>query len=106
MFSVASKNTNINPTRLANNVAYEEAHRWIGCRLILHKALLTFKPGTRCVVMCVVDFGDGPLLWVVTDDEQQNEVDQLELSCISDYFRRQKTESLIQSVSEVPFVHC
>ena len=106
MLSIASKNTETNAIRQVNTVAYEEARLWIGRRLILRKPLLGFEPGKRCMVMCVVDFGDEPLLWIVTDDKQQIEVDQLELSCVSDYFRLQQTESIIQAGSEVPFVHC
>ncbi len=106
MLSIASKDTDTNTIRRANTVAYEEARLWIGRRLILRKPLLGFEPGKRCVVMCVVDFGDEPLLWIVTDDKHQIEVDQLELSCISDYFRQQQTESLTRAGSEAPLFHC
>lgn len=94
MLSIASKDTDINGTRRAKTVAYEDARHWIGHRLILRKPLLEFEPGTLCIVMCVVDFGDGPLLWIVTDDKQHIEVDQLELSCVSNYFQQQHTETL------------
>jgi len=67
-------------------VTHEEARIWIGCQLILKKSLLGYEPGMVCTVMCVVDFGDGPLLWIVTDDKQSTEVDQIEVSCVADYF--------------------
>lgn len=91
MLSIASRTTDVNATRRANTVTYEAARFWIGRRLVLRKPLLEFEPGVLCVVMCVVDFGDGPLLWIVTGDKQHIEVDQLELSCVSDYFRLQQT---------------
>ena len=94
MLSITSRTTNVNGTYRANTVSFEEARKWIGRRLILKKPLLEFLPDTLCVVMCVVDFGDGPLLWIVTDDKLSIDVDQLELSTISDYFRLIQSETL------------
>ncbi len=92
MLSVANRITDVNAPLTVITVTYEDARLWIGRRLVLRKPLLGFKPGMPCVVMCVVDFGDGPLLWIVTDDNQQVEVDQMEVSCISDYFQLHQTE--------------
>ena len=70
-----------------NTVSLDEAKTWIGRRLTLRKPLLGFQPGTRCIVMCVVDFGDGILLWIKTDDVSANDVEQMELPLVSEYFR-------------------
>ena len=75
-----------NTHRQLGNVSLAEAKTWIGRVLLLKKKWLEFKPGTRCRVMCVVDFGDGLLLWLVTDDEHSREVDQVELSVLHDIF--------------------
>ena len=69
------------------NVSLEEAKEWIGLRLILLKPWLGFRPGTLCRVMCLVDFGDGLLLWITTDDEQCREIDQLDISSIPPLFK-------------------
>ena len=69
-----------------DNVALAEAKTWIGRVLLLKNNWLGFKPGMRCRVMCVVDFGDGLLLWVITDDEHSREVDQVEFSFLDDLF--------------------
>lgn len=91
MLSISSKNTK-NTRQLITNT-YDEAQSWIGRRLILRRPLLEHMPGTPCIVMCVVDFGDGPLLWIVTDDKQAIEVDQFELSRVSYYFQQRKPEA-------------
>jgi hypothetical protein len=65
----------------------EEARRWIGRSLVLCKPLLGFDAGTRCVVMCLVDFGDGLLLWVTTDDKYAVDIDQVSLQDLQEYFR-------------------
>lgn len=69
-----------------NNIVLTDAKNWIGRRMVLKSAWLGFAPGTRCRVMCVVDFGDGLLLWLVTDDEHVRDVDQLEISFIAKLF--------------------
>ncbi|HEX9583408.1 MAG TPA: hypothetical protein VGB36_02765 [Gammaproteobacteria bacterium] len=65
----------------------EEARSWIGRRLILRKPLLGFDPGTHCVVMCVIDFGDELLLWITTDDKRAEEVDQMNPGDIRTFFQ-------------------
>jgi hypothetical protein len=65
----------------------EEARCWIGRNLILRKPLLGFDAGTRCVVMCLVDFGDGWLLWVTTDDKHAVDIDQVSWQELQEYFR-------------------
>lgn len=93
MLTIASKNLDIDTNRRENLVTYEKARLWIGRRLILRKPLLSYAPGMPCVVMCVVDFGDGPLLWIVSDDNQAVEVVQLELSSVSEYFNQRIAEA-------------
>jgi len=105
MRSIASEDTDSDATRRENTVAYQDARDWIDRRLILRKPLLDFEPGMECVVMCVVDFGEGPLLWIMTDDKYHTEVGQLELSCVSDYFQQQQTETLNQTGREFSFFH-
>ena len=58
----------------------------IGRRIILRRLLSDYVPGTPCLIMCVVDFGDGPLLWVTTDDARVDDVDQFTADELSDYF--------------------
>ena len=77
----------LDPFRQENNTSLEETKEWIGRRLILLKPWLGFRPGTLCKVMCLVDFGDGLLLWIITDDEQCRDIDQLEVSSISALFK-------------------
>ena len=67
-------------------MSLEAARRWIGRRLVLVKPLLGFEAGTPCVVMCVVDFGDGLLLWVSTDDKRSLDVDQVSWKELEEYF--------------------
>ncbi len=74
-----------------NTVSLEQARSWIGCRLILRKPLLDCKPGLACIVMCVVDFGEGCLLWISTDDNRATEVDQMEIGEVLEYFRIAQT---------------
>jgi len=66
-----------------------EARRWIGRRLLLRDAFNGHPAGTRCVVMCVADFGEGLLLWVTTDDARLEEVDQVSLAEVHQRFRPQ-----------------
>lgn len=70
----------------ASSLSLEEARAWIGRRLVLRKPRLHFEPGTRCVVMCVVDFGDGLLLSVTTDGARAEEVDQLTVNELTAFF--------------------
>lgn len=70
----------------SNQVFLPEAKSWIGRVLLLRKKWLGFKAGTRCRVMCVVDFGDGLLLWITTDDEHSQEIDQVEVSALDECF--------------------
>ena len=70
----------------ARVLGLEEARAWIGRRLVLRRPLLGFAAGTRCAVMCVVDFGDGLLLWVRTDDRRLEDVDQLALEDLEEHF--------------------
>lgn len=67
-------------------LSLDEARAWIGRRLVLRRPLLGFAPGTPCAVMCVVDFGDGLLLWVRTDDRRLEDVDQLALADLEAHF--------------------
>ena len=78
---------NIAHTPADKSVSIEEARRWIGRRLVLRKPLLGFDAGTRCVVMCLVDFGDGLLLWVTTDDKHAADIDQISWQDLQEYFR-------------------
>lgn len=74
------------PASGSNDVSLEDAKRWIGRRLVLRKPLLGFAAGTPCVVMCIVDFGDGPLLWITTDDERCADIDQIGLRDLQEHF--------------------
>jgi len=67
-------------------LSLDEARAWIGRQLILLRPLLDFAAGTPCAVMCVVDFGDGLLLWVRTDDQRLDDVDQFELADLEAHF--------------------
>jgi len=82
-----------------NAVSLHEAKKWIGRRLVLRKSLLGFQPGTLCIVMCVVDFGDGILLWIKTDDVSANDVEQMELKLVAEYFQPVLSTTLDHSVS-------
>lgn len=63
-----------------------EAKAWIGRQLVLRKPWLGYNAGTACKVMCVVDFGDGLLLWIITDDEYSKDVDQVEIKFMNQLF--------------------
>lgn len=71
---------------VAKAVSLTEAKKWIGRRMILRQSWLGFAKGTLCRVMCVVDFGDGLLLWFVTDDDHARDIDQLDMAAISTIF--------------------
>lgn len=74
----------------------EDVRPWIGRRLALKKPLGEFGPGASCIIMCAVDFGEGLLLWVKTEDTALRDVGQFELTAISEYFipsRMTATES-------------
>lgn len=97
MSTAAFENMRSNTTFNSSIRNLDDAREWIGRRLTLRKNLLAFKPGRRCIVMCVVDFGDGPLLWIVTDDKHAIEVDQMELSCVANYFNLLQPDDLNQA---------
>ena len=84
-FSALNEPVNYTSIQL-DTVSIEAARTWIGCSLTLKKPLLGFEAGTRCVVMCVVDFGDGFLLWICTNERHSRDIDQLDISEITDYF--------------------
>ncbi len=81
-----SENSNANVVLKNQIVSIEEAKQWIGRRLILQAPWLGFTPGTRCFISCVVDFGDGPLLWITTDDAHSLDVDQLDIETVHELF--------------------
>lgn len=64
----------------------DDARAMIGRRLVLRRPLLEFETGTPCRVQCVVDFGDGLLLWVTTADERQADVDQIDADDLKTFF--------------------
>ncbi len=70
-----------------NTLTLDQARSWIGCRLVLRKPYLGFTPGLTCIVSCVVDFGEGCLLWVSSYDDPSVDVDQLNLNKILEYFQ-------------------
>lgn len=78
---------NIAHTPVYKSLTIDEARRWVGRSLVLCKPLLGFDAGTRCVVMCLVDFGDGLLLWVTTDDKYAVDIDQVSWQDLQEYFR-------------------
>ena len=67
--------------------AFCDAKFLIGRRLVLRRALRDYPAGTPCVVMCVVDFGDGPLVWVATDDVRVEDVDQFSVEELTQVFQ-------------------
>ena len=73
--------------RRSSTDSLEHARSWIGRRVVLRAPLLGFEPGLACIVMCVVDFGEGFLLWISTDDNQTREVGQLEIQRVLQYFQ-------------------
>ena len=69
-----------------STVTLEEVRPWVGRRLILKRSLENFSAGTQCIVMCSVDFGEGPLLWVKAEDEALTDVGQFELAMVREIF--------------------
>lgn len=61
---------------LFHDIEWRHARAWIGRRVILKDRWLDFEAGTPCRVMSVIDFGDGLMFWITTDDAAQLEVDQ------------------------------
>lgn len=61
---------------LFHDIEWRHARAWIGRRVILKDRWLDFEAGTPCRVMSVIDFGDGLMFWITTDDAPQLEVDQ------------------------------
>ena len=90
----------VTATCQVSTVSIDEARTWIGRRLVLRKTLLGFEPGTHGIVMCVVDFGDGLLLWIVTDDNRLIDIEQIALPLVSEYFRLIPPETLDLASSE------
>ena len=79
------------PDSLARDGAeLAEARRWVGRRLRLRTAFNGHPAGSRCVVMCVADFGEGLLLWVTTDDARLDEVDQVSLAQLRQRFQPER----------------
>lgn len=72
---------------LVHDIEWRHARTWIGRRLQLRKPWLDFEAGTPCRVMCVVDFGDGPLFWIKTDNARQQDVDQITRSELETHFQ-------------------
>jgi len=62
---------------LLHDIEWRHARRWTGRRVVLRERWRDIEAGTPCRVMCVVDFGDGPLFWIKTDDSAQRDVDQV-----------------------------
>ncbi|HSH42430.1 MAG TPA: hypothetical protein VK973_09950 [Arenicellales bacterium] len=62
---------------LFHEIELRHARRWIGRRLVLRQRWLGFDAGTACVVTCVVDFGDGLLFWISTDEAEPRDIDQV-----------------------------
>lgn len=62
---------------LSQDIEWRHARLWVGRRLVLRNRWLDFEAGTPCRVMCGVDFGDGLLYWITTDDAAHREVDQV-----------------------------
>lgn len=62
---------------LFHDIEWRRARVWIGRRLILKTQWLNFEAGTPCRVMSLVDFGDGLLFWIRTDDPAGLDVDQV-----------------------------
>lgn len=76
-------------TRLPNlvhDIEWRHARTWIGRRLQLRKPWLSFDTGTSCRVMCIVDFGDGPLFWIKTDNSDALDVDQFSRRELESHF--------------------
>lgn len=97
-----------NSSNTKNSASLAEAKAWIGRQLVLRKPWLGFSAGTPCKVMCVVDFGDGLLLWIVTDHAHSQDIDQLEISCVSELFGPRHAASSFQhqpasTVSEMAY---
>jgi len=63
-----------------------EMRSWVGQRMVLKRKHLKYAAGTKCQVMCVVDFGDELLLWIITDDEYSMDIDQLDLPTVNRLF--------------------
>lgn len=66
---------------------WRHARVWIGRRLVLKERWLDVEAGTPCIVMCLVDFGDGLLFWIRTDDDAPRDVDQVTRRELETYFR-------------------
>ena len=87
MHSVTLQSSHSHTDGRSNTASLEQARSWIGRRLVLRAPLLGFEPGLACIVMCVVDFGEGCLLWISTDDNRVREVAQIEPHRVLEYFQ-------------------
>lgn len=72
---------------LCHDIELRHARAWIGRRLVLKSRWLDFEAGTPCRVMGLVDFGDGLLFWIKTDDPAGLDVDQVTRRELAQYFR-------------------
>lgn len=71
---------------LFHEIEWRHARAWIGRRLVLKERWLDVEAGTPCVVMSLVDFGDGLLFWITTDDDAPRDVDQVTRRELETYF--------------------
>lgn len=72
---------------LSHELEWRHARTWIGRRLVLRQPWLGFDAGTPCRVLCVVDFGDGILFWLTTDEAVPRDVDQVTRRELEECFR-------------------
>lgn len=77
----------MNIPTLFHEMEWRHARAWIGRRLVLKERWLDVEAGTPCMVMCLVDYGDGLLFWIRTDDEAPRDVDQVTRRELETYFR-------------------
>lgn len=72
---------------LCHEIELRHARAWIGRRIVLKSRWLDFEAGTPCRVMSLVDFGDGLLFWIKTDDPTGLDVDQVTRRELEQHFR-------------------
>ncbi|MDZ7840590.1 MAG: hypothetical protein U5R46_07185 [Gammaproteobacteria bacterium] len=78
---------NLEIPTLCHDIELRHARAWIGRRLVLKSHWLDFEAGTPCRVMSLVDFGDGLLFWIKTDDPAGRDVDQVTRRELEQHFR-------------------
>jgi hypothetical protein len=78
---------NLEIPTLCHDIELRHARAWIGRRLVLKSRWLDFEAGTPCRVMSLVDFGDGLLFWIKTDDPAGLDVDQVTRRELEQHFR-------------------